>query len=208
MDLQKLSARELVQLCLVMNDEAWAEFVRRYGRVIGGVIARRVRRHTGFLPGPNLVDDLRQDTYVKIFANDFRALRNFDFRHENALGGYLKVAASSVVEDHFRRENPKPDEIDPDEIPPGPCDEAGPKFIERRVRLAEIDKCLKERKDEPNFARDYLIFWLYYRQGLTAKAIAELPSVGLSVKGVESTLLRMAGAVRAKLGVPPSKNLT
>lgn len=199
MDLQKLSARELVQLCLEMNDEAWAEFVRRYQRLIGGVIARRVRRHTGLLPGPELVDDLSQETYLKLCANNFKALRTFDFRHENALCGFLKVVASNIVEDYFRRKNPKPGEIDPEEVPTEPSIGPGSRSVEIEVSLAEIDMCLQEHKDEPNFARDYAIFWLYFRQGLTAKEIAALPSIGLSVKGVESTLLRMVRAIRARV---------
>ena len=55
---------------------------------------------------------------------------------------------------------------------------------------------------EPNFTRDFAIFWLYYRQGLTSKAISELAAIGLGVKGVESTLLRLTRLVRAKLTDP------
>jgi len=35
------------------------------------------------------------------------------------------------------------------------------------------------------------IFWLYYEQGYSAKEISLLPSMGLTVKGVESTLQRL-----------------
>jgi len=47
--------------------------------------------------------------------------------------------------------------------------------------------------------RDRTIFWLYYRQGLTAKEIGALPSIGLSLKGVESTLHRLTQLVREHL---------
>src|SRR5262249_18357412 len=103
MDPQKLTAQELVQLCLDANEEAmWAEFVRRFQPLIAGVIAKRVRRRTGLLPSPNLTNDLTKETYVKICANIFRPLRTFDYRHENAMFGFLKVVASNVVEDYFR----------------------------------------------------------------------------------------------------------
>ena len=47
--------------------------------------------------------------------------------------------------------------------------------------------------------RDRTIFWLYYRQGLTTKAIATLPAIGLTIKGVESTLGRLTKMVRKRM---------
>jgi hypothetical protein len=49
--------------------------------------------------------------------------------------------------------------------------------VEREVLLKEIDTCLSER---PTEATDRVIFWLYYRPGLTARAIAAVPSIGLA----------------------------
>ena len=43
------------------------------------------------------------------------------------------------------------------------------------------------------------MFWLYYRVGLTANAIAALPSIGLSMKGVESTILRLIRLLRQEI---------
>ena len=212
MDPQKLTAQELVQLCLETNDEAlWVEFVRRYRPLISGVIAKRYRRHTLTLPSPALIDDLTQDTYVKICANEFRALRTFDYRHENALLGFLKVVASNVVEDYVRRMYSEKhgsgnEDLDIEQVTSmQPACSGGAENAEGKILMEEIKKCLQEQASEANFTRDYAIFWLYYRHGLTAKAIAELPSIRLTVKGVESTLLRLTRAVRAKLAMPPSK---
>jgi hypothetical protein len=67
--------------------------------------------------------------------------------------------------------------------------------------MAEIQRILeKELAHEPNFGRDIAIFWFYYRWGLTAKEISEILSMGLTVKGVESVLLRLTRLVRSKLG--------
>jgi hypothetical protein len=55
----------------------------------------------------------------------------------------------------------------------------------------------------PTQQRDKLIFLLYYQQGMTAQDIASLPTVSLSVKGVESTLLRMTRFVRQQLAEKP-----
>jgi hypothetical protein len=53
---------------------------------------------------------------------------------------------------------------------------------------------------DPHLERDRKLFWLYYRVGLTADAIAGLPSIGLSTKGVESSLLRLTRLLRDEIG--------
>lgn len=210
MDPLKLSAQELVQLCLEAKDEAsWMEFVRRFKPLISGVVVKLMSRRGKI--NTALLDDLVQDTYLKICAHNFKALREFDFRHENALFGFLKVITANVVEDYYRNINSQKrgqgrQEEDLDyasAITPIHPGQSTP--IEKQILIGEIDKCLQKLAGEPNFLRDYAIFWLYYRHGLTAKAISGLPGIGLSVKGVESTLLRLTRFVRAQLMFPAAK---
>ena len=211
MDPRKLSVKELVQLCLDSQDEAvWTEFVRRFQPLIAGVVNRCVLRKGR--SNPTLVDDLVQDTYLKLCANNFKALRNFEFHHDNALFGFLKVIATNVVEDYYRRiKNEKRgggrQEVDIEEVRNiAPANPRLSQPVEREILVSQINKCLAELAAEPNFVRDYTIFWLYYGHGLTAKAISQLPGIGLSVKGVESTLLRLTRYVRARLAIAPRKN--
>ena len=209
MDPRKLSIKELVQLCLDSQDEAlWTEFVRRFQPLIAGVVYNCVLRRIG--PSPALVDDLVQDTYLKLCTSNFKALRDFEFQHENAFFGFLKVVAANVVEDYYRgsrsqkRGSGRPDE-DINEVRVAVPADAGLYHPEREILLGEIKQCLAEQAGEPNFVRDYTIFLLFYCQGLTAKAISKLPGISLSVKGVESTLLRLTRQVRAKLSILPRK---
>ena len=212
MDPRKLSTQELVSYCLDSQDEAgWTEFVRRFQPLIAGVVNRCVCRRIG--PRPALVDDLVQDTYVKLCANDFKPLRDFTFKDEHGFFGFLKVVASRVVEDYFRKKNNEKhgggrEEEDIEEVrPTAHFRSSSPQPAESAVLMGEIQRCLAGMASEPNFARDHAIFWLYYRQGLTAKAIAELPAIRLSVKGVESTLLRLTRFVKVCLldGLPSSR---
>ena len=210
MDPRKLSAKELVQLCLDSQDEAlWTEFVRRFQPLIAGVVNKCVLRRGR--SNPTLVDDLVQDTYLKLCANNFKALRNFEFHHDNALFGFLKVIAANVVEDYYRgfrsqkRSSGLPEE-DIEEV--RNAVPANPRLyqpVEREILVSQIKQCLAELADEPNFVRDYTIFWLYYQHGLTAKAISQLPGIELSVKGVESSLLRLTCYVRSRLASEPGK---
>ena len=187
----------------------WTEFVRRFQPLIAGVVYNCVLRRVG--PSPALVDDLVQDTYLKLCTSNFKALRDFEFQHENALFGFLKVVAANVVEDYYRgsrsqkRGSGLQDENIDEVRVAVPADTGSYHPVERAILLGEIKQCLAEQAGEPNFVRDYTIFLLFYAQGLTAKAISKLPGIGLSVKGVESTLLRLTRQVRAKLAIVPRK---
>lgn len=203
-----MSDEELVRLCLASQDETvWAEFVRRFQPVIAGVIFKRLSRCPRWIDRGN-VDDLVGDVFLKICKDDFKVLRNFEFRHENALPAYLKVVAAHVVEDDMRRKNSDregggeaPKNID--DLPQPPSDRSSAvESILNNLRINEIEKCLQQRKGEPNFARDYKIFWLYFRDGFTAHDISQLPDIGFkNVKGVESALLRLGKWVSACLGL-------
>jgi RNA polymerase sigma-70 factor (ECF subfamily) len=208
-DIQLLSLNFVLKLCLVHGTEhLWAEFIRRCQPLIAGVVIKSARRWTNLSPAR--VDDLVQETFLKLCANDFKALREFHGTHENAIYGFLKVVASNVVHDHFRgsyskkRGSGREDE----ELEAGSLGKPDPaataQHMERKILLLEIADCLETQAAGPNYPRDCAIFWLYYTQGYTAKAIAELPSIGLSVKGVESTIVRLTRLVREGLnGKPP-----
>lgn len=198
MDPRKLSTEELVRLCLASRDEGlWTEFVRRFRCPIAGIIAKRIFRHISRVDR-ELVDDLTQETFFKICRNDFKTLRNFKFQHENALHGFLKVVAANMVEDFFRKKELPNDGDEDMEVVPAP---PGPLPPDKRILIEEVKTCLQQLADQPNFARDSKIFWLYYRDGYTAQAISQLPDIGLTVKGVESTLLRLIKWLRDKLKI-------
>lgn len=210
MDPRKLSVQELVSFCLDSQDEAaWTEFVRRFQPLIAGVVYRSVC--TRPRPNTSLVDDLVQQTFLKLCANNYKALRNFNFKDDHGFFAFLKVVASRVVEDHFREVNNQKrgggreeEDIENATIPVR-FHQNSLQPAEMAVLIKQIERCLAELAQEANFARDYSIFWLYYRQGFTAKAISQLPDIKLSIKGVESTLLRLTRHVKACLtGRPPS----
>jgi len=197
---------ELLQLCLQSDqDTLWAEFVGRSHSVIAGVVIKTMRRW--IRPSPSLIDDLVQETYLKLCRDHFKALRRFIFGHENALFGFLKVVASNVVQDHFRgvysrKRGSGIADAEFDCISSAFVLQSPLAAMERGVLLQAVDRCLESCAGSPNSARDRVIFWLYYRNGLTAAAISRLPSIKLSAKGVESTLLRLVRLVRLKLNAP------
>src|SRR5579864_7550652 len=195
---EEIPIRELLQLCLSTDsEEHWREFVRRTQPLIASVLINTLRRWRE--PAPSLVDDLIQDTYVKLFANDRKALRSIKNEYENTIFGYLKVVASNVVRDHFRQPENKADEVEPsDSVLPVPSD--GNDRLEFAHLKDKVEALLERLSSSETYERDAAIFWCFYEQGYTAKEISLLPNIGLTVKGVEAVLLRLARFLREELG--------
>src|SRR5262249_11427184 len=157
---------------------------------------------------PQLIDDLVQETYLKLCADNFRLLRRFKSQHQDAFYGYLKVVTANLVHDHFKAAHSSKRgsgtiESAIDEPVASATDVAGvasaAKSSERAVLLREIDAMLSRLAAGPQLQRSRRIFWLYYRFGFTASAIAALPYIGLNTKGVESTILRLTRLLRQEL---------
>lgn len=189
-----LPAEELIHACIDTGDaEAWQEFVRRTHPVIAATVVRTARRF-GEAP-QTLIADLVQETYLRICENRCRVLRDFRAEHPDAIFGLMRTIAFSVAQDHFRaglagkRGSGRPEQ------PVDSCADSllageGAGSIERQILLEEIDRFLA------GSGGDRRIFWLYYWQGLTTRAIAGLPGIGLTQKGVESTIHRLTGRIK------------
>jgi len=202
-----LSAEDLVRACSQTGDSAaWEEFVRRFHRLIATVALRTARRCGK--TSPHVIDELVQETYVKLCSDNFRLLRTFEPRHPDAFYGFLKVVTANLVLDHFKatrseKRGSGTAEV-PSESPVNAASDACAADVtvessERRVLLQELDAILRKLAKGPNLDRDRRIFWLYYRVGLTAHNIASLPSIGLTTKGVESTILRLVRLLRREM---------
>ena len=170
-------------------------------------VALRVARRWGEF-SPQVVDDLVQEVYLKLCADRFRMLRSFESHHPDAFYGYLKVVTANLVLDYFkgahsikRGSGTVAVSADPqtgsrtDTIAAVGVDERS----ERKILMREVDALINRLAAGPHLERDRTVFWLYYRVGLTANAIAALPSIGLSMKGVESTILRLTRLLRQEI---------
>ena len=115
--------------------------------------------------------------------------------------------ASNVVQDHYRssycqkRGNGKlGDELENVTLELATNDASCAAAMEQQILISQIEDSLKTHSTEPHFTRNYLIFQLYYRLGLTTEAISRLPQIGLTAKGVESTLARLLRSIRTSMG--------
>jgi RNA polymerase sigma-70 factor (ECF subfamily) len=205
-DYGAISPEELVIACVETGDPAaWAEFIRRFHPLIAGVTIRISRRWGQF--SREVVDDLVQDVYLKLCSEGLVRLRNFAPRHRDAMYGFIKTFTANLVHDHFKaleslKRGGGSTTVSIDLAEGGPqiqSTDAGSESMQRKVLIGEIDSFLKTAELGPNAERDRRIFWMYYRVGLTASGIATLPGIGLSTKGVESTIGRLTRIVRSRL---------
>jgi RNA polymerase sigma-70 factor, ECF subfamily len=195
--LSQLTSSEIVRKCAASGDvEAWKEFIGRFQPVIAATVLRTARPFGE--PSSQLLDDLTQDTYLKLCENDCRILRSFQPRHEDAIFGFLKVIAANVVHDYFKsalagkRGANQTETIDDNSlIDLRTTGSDGDALILQTLQLQEIDRILTKVTAGKDQKRKQMIFWLRHQQGLTASEIAALPAIGLTTEGVESVLLRL-----------------
>ena len=201
----EFSSEALVRACAGSNDAAaWSEFIRRFHVVIAAAVLRTAG-HWGE-PSRSQLDDLIQDTYLKLCENDSRLLRSFQPRHEDSIYGFLKVVAANVVHDHFKsvlaakRGATQTETLtEPAEFPSKMPGSDSFDAVSQRIQLEKIDKVLRQVTAGKDQQRKCTIFWLRHRQGLTASEIAAIPSIGLTTEGVESVLMRLAIVIRGHM---------
>src|SRR6267154_4098752 len=169
-----LSLKDVVCLCAGSGDnEAWEEFVSRVGKPISLTIMRTASLWGE--PSRILLEDLIQVTYLKLWEGGCRLLRDFAVEKPEAILGYLKKTAANATHDYFKHGRSQTsggdhfhvstDDVDPEAGREGYGSE---EKIEFGVFLQEIDGYLSHCLSGPDSARDRMIFWLYFRQGMSA----------------------------------------
>jgi len=200
-------SEDLVKACVGSNNEAaWAEFIRRFQPLIAKVVGRTARRYWPQAPR-HLLDDLIQETYLKLCADDCRLLRQFQSRHRDSIYGFLKVVSASVVLDHFKSERARKRDTSQTEALSErasldrPAAGSGSLLtMEEQVALRQIDEIVGQLFTGTILVRNRAIFWLNHRDGMTAQAIASIPWIGLNTKGVETVLRRMTHMIQSHIG--------
>jgi len=200
-----LSLKDVICLCAEPCDgEAWEEFVSRVGRTISLTVLRTASLWGE--PSRSVVEDLVQVTYLKLWEDGCRLLRNFAIQHPEAILGYLKKTASNATHDYFKHGHSQSSGGDKPHVSTSDVDpEAGNEVhgsqekITFGVFLNEIDEHLKRCLTGLDQERDRMIFWLYFRQGMSTKEIAYLPTIGLGAKGVGSVIERLKHGIREQI---------
>jgi len=205
-----LSLKDLICLCAgPLDDEAWEELVFRIKKPVRLVVIRTASLWGA--PSRALVDDLVQVTYLKLWQGGRQLLRDFALQHPEAILGYLKRTAANATHDYFKHGYSQSSggvrpHVSTSDVEPEATNEShgSQERIDLGLFLAEVDDLLGHCLTGPDAERDRTIFWLYFRQGMSTKEIASLPTIGLSPKGVGSVIERLKHALRDQIvGIPP-----
>ncbi len=194
METSRVPVNELAKACARSADAAeWGEFLRRCAPIVA-MVAGRITRMWAGTATPSIVDEIVQEVFLKLCEQERRILREFKPQGDDSFLALLRVITGSVANDHFRRQRSEKRggkvvtmAIDEEIAPPSAREQGS---MQKAVLFAEMDRILLSATG-PSAQRDRTIFWMYYRQGLTADEIAALPGTELSAKGVESALRRV-----------------
>lgn len=200
-----LPLRDVVCLCAESPDaEVWQEFIARVGKPIGLTIIR-----TASLWGEAsraLVEDLCQVTYTKLWEDRCRLLRDFAVQHPDAILGYLKKIAANAAHDYLKHGHSQTSggdqlhlsvsDVDPEA---GSEMDGSPQRIDFGVFLKEVDQHLLHCSVQSEHDRDRMVFWLYFRQGMSSKEIASIRNIALTEKGVSSVIERLKRCIRTRV---------
>jgi RNA polymerase sigma-70 factor (ECF subfamily) len=210
-------ANRLARICAYSAQAPeWELFVR----VVTPVVALAARR-IGSVWGDSsngTVSEIVQEVFLKLCEDERRILREFEDRGNDSFLKLLRMITASVGTDHFRRMRAEKRGGHAHSVPLDPhvsaddvSDAKATAAVEQPSLIAQLDGLLMLYPKTVS-VRDRNLFWLYYRQGLTAEAISHIPSIGLSAKGVESALLRLTRLLREtvihgkpKLDIPENK---
>ncbi|HET9165277.1 MAG TPA: hypothetical protein VFP11_04725 [Candidatus Angelobacter sp.] len=199
MKLLELSDRKLVELCLEGNEDAIAELLRRYKRMVARVVARTL--NAANLKPTSAVEDLMQEAWARVTVDNFRPLRDLQWLHDGALRGLLQIAAATATQDYIRKRFSEKRDVRKEEslteigafLPASGNVVAN---VEYKILVEQLIKCLGGLiRHETDCIRDLAIFQLFYRYRITAADLARV--YRMNVRKVENTLARLGRLARA-----------
>lgn len=185
--------RTLFQECVRGNEDACTEAYQS----LHELLARTARRVAFEYGSPGDTDEVVQEIYAKLTENRDAVTAALP-DDEAAVLAYLAILAANAARDYFRakgatkRGNGATVSYDDSQANISWALGRAPN-TDREILVREIEGAMEGGE------REKLVFRLFYRQGYSAAEIARIPALGLTTKGVESAIHRIAQRIRAKL---------
>ncbi len=83
------------------RDRLWAEFVRRYERLIVSCVVKALRRYGATFSRDDL-DDLVGDVWLVLLRDDMKKLRQYDAQRGFRIASFVGLVATNATIDHLR----------------------------------------------------------------------------------------------------------
>ena len=201
MDYSGCSLQEVAKACLETGtEEAWCEFVRRTQTDLSGTVRRACFRYR--LDPYEHSDDLVQGVYLKLVEKPFKLLKRLACLDDKGIILYLRAVATNRTTDLYRRLGKQAENLfstDSLESLNQELPDNNPIDADRTLMFQKVNQIVSESLSGPNAVRDRAVFWLYFREGLSARQIAAVPGIGLSESDVEVLLRRLIRILRKRL---------
>lgn len=205
--LATLGGVDLMRQCALnlSATDLWAEFHSRYRRRILLFLMRAFRARGGNSDDfVQCADDWVQEVFTKLVQNGGRALLSFRGTTEFSVYAFLGSIAASVVADQLRLQRAQRRSatvVAIDEVPDStaPYVDGGDAF-RGLLEFIDLERTLLTDMETKNPERDFLIFRLYFIDGLSAREIAAMPGLKLTTSGLEKVLERARKRLARKQG--------
>lgn len=181
---------DLFGACVALDRAAQGEFTRRFRSDIGRWIRQTAWRRGRGLPAAD-VEDLAQDVFTRLLADDCRRIAQFDGRNGCQPRSWLRVVTQRLTLNHLRRRSNWTTSLD--DAPP--VVDPGPDPVERM--LARADGCRRARLQAAVDAlspADRALLTMYLEQGLSAPDIAR--RLDIKVGAVYTRKCRLVNRLR------------
>jgi len=172
----------LIRRCLARDDAARAEFIAAYDVLIRRAIARRVQRTVSAQANLAYVDDIANEVYLRLFANDCRVLASV--QEARSLTAWLVTVSQNQAITFLRKMGVShlPEESAVKEET-APYDQAPDAQAISNERFAQVAKGLGQLP-----AQDQIILRMFYIHGRRYSDIAE--AMGMNINTVASRIKR------------------
>ncbi len=182
-----VSDYELVRRCILHENTAWHELIRRHGGAIYATIVRQLGSLAPSRDGHDAEDVLGR-VFEKLLERDCQVLRSL--RDPRVMRAYLCQVARTVTVDHLRSDPTVPQVTGSHELGGTFADPREIAAAQEKYRV--LEKVLQKLSD-----RHRLFLSLYYEQGLAYREFAELTAT--PIRTVGSVLHRARKAARSLL---------
>jgi RNA polymerase sigma-70 factor (ECF subfamily) len=172
------------------SDAAWESLLQNHSKTFAAISVRVAARFGGSSKAE--LDDAMQVACIKL--SEQARSGQVPAGDDRVTEAYLKAVVANCVHDHFRKMRSQIR----DQTKALPLEEgliAAEGSMDRALLISELENFVGPG------AREKLLFHLYYREGWSAQEIAGIPTLQLSVKGVETAIGRVVAAIRQKLKV-------
>lgn len=213
-EIEKLDNYDLIKLCLENKEEkVWEEFYLRFNQCIEYYVKKALflyknNSYVKEIEFVSLQEDLVQEIYVKLLANDYKALRSYkDKDKDKSFYSYLHKISVNTVVDYFRHLDKQKRqgvelslekanrELSKDFFSSklNPCD--------LTILKCELEDILNKALSSTQSKRNKKIFILFTVLGMTSKEIIEVFDTPLTTDTIENVVKNIRKYLREFLAI-------